>query len=130
MEGVFEDRGLSRESLVSELEACGFVQRGDTFSFDLCIPEDKRVRKTPYYLNVYFKDSKSTYFFKKTAKVLLYFEGRETLYNLGDLWQGVRQEWERLVHYDDWVLGKYEVEDLAPHSYHHHNWRIKHEQSN
>ena len=137
-EDAFEG-GMSRADLIAELEKIGFVHYIDPYSpegnesWELYLPDSIKPSSDGMHflwvsldiaLGVKFSgggnptvckvvDSKIMEFSSDTLIAVCMLEHNSRAYRLGDLWQGIRQQWELLCHYDAICKGEYKVKKLV-----------------
>ena len=137
-EDAFDD-GLSRVDLVKDFEELGFVhyRDSDCESWELWLPEDMwdscgNTNMIYVDLDVSYKVFELRSRLNKDhivdGKIISFNEeiligvtigGDDTkAFRIGDMWQAIRQQWEKLYHYDAYCKGKHEVESLV------REWRI------
>tara|TARA_B100001287_G_C22643640_1_gene511463 strand:+ start:79 stop:555 length:477 start_codon:yes stop_codon:yes gene_type:complete len=131
------DGVISRADLIAELEDCGFVhyvEVGEDYeTWDLHLPKSIKPSNDDMSLlmisldtavGVKFSDGSSPTVGKVVdGKVMEFSEDtligvcmlqhNSKAYLLKDMWQGIRQQWERLCHYDACCRGEYKVEKLV-----------------
>ena len=133
-EDAFEGGVMSRAELVNEFNQLGFVHYDDPHyeSWEMWLPEDMHEpcgNRNMLYVSIDFslgvkglrsslnKDHidgyKITTFTKETVIEITVCGVDSRAYRLGDMWQGIRQRWDELYHYDAYCKGKHKVEDLV-----------------
>ena len=136
-EDAFDGGVISRADLVAELEECGFVhyrEHGEDYeSWDLHLPKSIKPSNSDMSflsinldiaLEVKFSggekptvgkvvDGKIMEFSEDTLIGVCMLQHNSKAYLLKDMWQGIRQQWERLCHYDACCRGEYKVENLV-----------------
>ena len=133
------DGGMSRADLIAELEELGFIHYIDPYSpegnesWELHLPKSIKPSNSDMSflmisldlaVGVKFSngekptvgkvvDGKIMEFSEDTLIGVCMLQHNSKAYLLKDMWQGIRQQWERLCHYDACCRGEYKVEKLV-----------------